>query len=267
MHGRYLPLDDRSKQLRRTILTTLQSSGQGNFADAFSLVEVLRVLYDDVLRYDLHNPDWSERDRCIVSNGQTCLALYAVLADKGFFPADELKTYHAAESTPGGTPSARKMPGVEASAPGHGLSLGVGFALRARLAGTASRVFVVLGENECSEGSTWEAAAGAGKYGLSNLVVVIDRPRAPTGEEGSRPLAEKWASFGFAVREVDGHDVHSLREVLSGTPFEACVPSAVVCRTVKGKGVDFAENNARWHGKSTLTDSDVKSLFSALEAA
>jgi transketolase len=263
MHGRYLPLDDRSRQLRRAILTALQSTRQGNFVDAFALVEVLRVLYDDVLRYDTHNPDWSERDRCILSTGQGRLALHAVLADKGFFPADELKTSHA-----GGASSVRKLPGVEAAcgSPGHGLSLGVGFALRARLAGTASRVFVILGEDECGLGATWEAAAGAARYGLSNLVAVIDQPRGPAGG-GSSSLAEKWASFGFAVREVDGHDVHSLREILAGAPFEACLPGAVVCRTVKGRGVDFAEKNARWHAKSTWTDSDVKSLFSAIEAA
>ena len=153
----------------------MQSAGRGHLPSALSLTEILRVLYDDVLRYRAHQPDWRLRDRFILSKGHGCLALYAVLADKGFFPESELATYCAADSRLGGHPET-KVPGVEAStgALGHGLAIGVGMALAARLDARASRVFVVLGDGEINEGSVWESAMSAAKHGLSSLVAIID---------------------------------------------------------------------------------------------
>src|SRR5215813_10255341 len=147
------PLDQRSRELRRRIVKSVKAANRGHLGSAFSLVEILRVLYDDVLKYDASNPRWPGRDRCILSKGHGCLALYALLADKGFFPEAELDRVCAADGILGGHPDANKVPGVEAStgALGHGLSIGLGIALHLRLAKSDSRVFVILGDGECNE--------------------------------------------------------------------------------------------------------------------
>jgi transketolase len=267
-------LDRRSKDLRRDVVVALQAARRGHVGSAYSLIEILRVLYDDVLRFDPARPDWSGRDRCILSKGHGCLALYAILADKGFFPKDELGKFCAADGILGGHPDANKVPGVEAStgALGHGLSIGIGFALHARHAATGARTFVVLGDGECNEGSVWEAAMCAGKHGLDNLVAVVDYNKhqsyASTREvQDLEPFADKWRSFGFAVREVDGHDLDTLRDAFRSAPFEPGKPSAVICHTVKGKGVAFAENNMQWHHKNKVTDAEVEALLTAIEGA
>ncbi len=272
MNNTTVRLDERSRALRRTIVQVLAAARRGHLGAAFSLVEVLRVLYDDVLRFDPANPKWALRDRCILSKGHGCLALYAILADKGFFPQEELWRFCSADGILGGHPDAGKVPGVEAStgALGHGLSIGVGFALHARNARTGARVFVILGDGECNEGSVWEAAMCAGKHRLTNLTAIVDYNKhqsyGSTCEvQDLEPFADKWASFGFAVREVDGHDVAALRTVLTATPFAGDRPSAVICHTIKGKGVSFAENNMKWHHKSKVTDAELDSLLAALE--
>ncbi len=169
-------LDERSVALRRKVLDVLRHSRRGHLGPALSLIEILRVLYDDVLRYDPSRPDWSGRDRCILSKGHGCLALYILLAEKGFFPETELERFCSPGGILGGHPDARKIPGVETSTGslGHGLSFGVGMALHGKITGASHRVFVVLGDGECDEGSVWEAAMCAGKHGLSNLTAVID---------------------------------------------------------------------------------------------
>jgi transketolase len=267
-------LDERSKHLRRVIVRTLQSARRGHVGAAFSLIEILRVLYDDVLRFNPQNPKWVDRDRCILSKGHGCLALYALLADKGFFPELELSKFCAAEGILGGHPDAGKVPGVEAStgALGHGLPIGLGMALHLRMVKSDSRVFVILGDGECNEGSVWEAAMCAGKHGLTNLTALVDYNKhqsyASTKEvQDLEPFADKWRAFGFAVREVDGHDVAALRTVLKALPFEANKPSAIICHTVKGKGASFAENNMKWHHKNKVTDQEVDALLAAIEAA
>ena len=264
-------LDGRARALRRMQVAAMQSAGRGHLPSALSLTEILRVLYDDVLRYRAHQPDWRLRDRFILSKGHGCLALYAVLADKGFFPESELATYCAADSRLGGHPET-KVPGVEASTGslGHGLAIGVGMALAARLDARASRVFVVLGDGEINEGSVWESAMSAAKHGLSNLVAIVDYNKlqsyGPTAEVlDLEPLADKWRSFGFAVSEVDGHDLHELRDAFASLPLDQRKPSAVICHTVKGKGIPFIENDARWHHKSKLSADEVSALFGALE--
>ena len=170
------PLDARSLELRRTVLRMLSKARRGHVGSAFSLIEILRVLYDDVLRYDPARPRWQQRDRCILSKGHGCLALYALLADKGFFPASELDKFCAADGILGGHPDAGKVPGVEAStgALGHGLNIAIGFALNARLVNNGARVFTILGDGECNEGSVWEAALCAGKHKLDNLIALVD---------------------------------------------------------------------------------------------
>jgi len=267
-------LDARSKHLRGTVVRTLQAARRGHLGAAFSAIEILRVLYDDVLRYDPADPRWPGRDRCILSKGHGCLALYALLADKGFFPAEELAKFCAADGILGGHPDRNKVPGVEAStgALGHGLSLGIGYALNARHVGSGARVFVILGDGECNEGSVWEAAMCAAKHRLAGLTALVDYNKhqsyASTREvQDLEPFADKWRSFGWAVREVDGHDVDALRKVLGGVPFEADKPSAVICHTVKGKGASFAENNMAWHHKNKLSDEQADALLAAIEEA
>ena len=170
------PLDNRSKHLRRLVMEGLLGGRRGHIGSSMSPIEILRVLYDEVMRYDPADPHQPERDRFILSKGHGCLAQYALLADKGFFPREILGTFCKRDSILGGHPEAGKIPGVEAStgALGHGLSIGIGMALAARLQKRASRVFVVMGDGEINEGAVWEAAMSAGKHKLSNLVAIVD---------------------------------------------------------------------------------------------
>lgn len=267
------PLDERSKELRRIIVRTLGAGKRGHVGAAFSVIEILRVLYDDVLRVDPKNPLWPDRDRCILSKGHSCLALYALLADKGFFPKEELLKFCASDGILGGHPEYGKVPGVEASTGslGHGFSFGVGFALAAKLDGKQHRVFVVLGDGECSEGTIWEAALSASKHKLDNLTILVDYNKQQTygtieEVQGLEPFSDKWASFGFSVREVNGHDTGELLSVLGSTPFEPGRPNAIICHTVKGKGVSFTEKNLSWHHKSKVTEAEVEALMSELES-
>ena len=225
-----------------------------------------------MLRYDPANLKWPDRDRFVLSKGHGCLALYVILAEKGFFPTEELWKFCKSDGILGGHPE-WKIPGVEVSTGslGHGLSLGIGFALNARYEKASYRTFVIIGDGESNEGSVWEAALCASKYQLSNLTVVVDYNKyqsySSTIEvQDLEPLLDKWRSFGFAVAEVDGHDMEDLRAVFASLPFEPNKPSTIVCHTVKGKGIDFAESNSNWHHKSRITDEDIESLFRALEA-
>src|SRR5215475_713093 len=193
------PLDERSKYLRRLVVRTLEGGERGHVGSSMSLIEIMRVLYDDILRYRPQQPDWRERDRMILSKGHGCIALYVMLADKGFIPMETLDTFCRRDSILGGHPEAAKVPGVEAStgALGHGLSVGVGMALAARIEQRDSRVIVVMGDGEINEGSVWEAALCAGKHKLSNLIAVIDYNKLQSYGSTSEvqplePLVDKW---------------------------------------------------------------------------
>ena len=265
-------LDKRSVELRKQIVKSLGAGGRGHVGAAFSLVEILRVLYDNVLRYDPQNPTWKDRDRFILSKGHGCLALYAILADKSFFPEAELWKFCKSDGILGGHPESKKIPGVEASTGslGHGLSIGIGFALNARYEKAKHRTFVVIGDGESNEGSIWEAALCAGKHKLSNLTVMVDYNKyqsyASTYDvQDLEPISDKWRSFGFATAEVDGHNVEDLRNLLSNLPIDPQKPSAIICHTVKGKGISFAENNNEWHHKRGITEEHIQSLIAALE--
>jgi len=265
-------LDTRSVYLRKLVVRILEAGRRGHLGSALSLIEILRVLYDDILHVRPDEPMWYERDRCILSKGHGCLALYAVLADKGFFPEAELWKFCKEDGILGGHPDYGKIPGVEAStgALGHGLPISVGYALSARFDGSDRRVFVVLGDGECNEGSVWEAALSAGNRRLSNLCIMIDYNKQQSYDttfkvQNLEPLADKWRSFNCAVEEVDGHDVKALREKLGRFPFSPDRPSVLICHTVKGKGIGFAEDDLSWHHKSKLSDEDIRAMYAALE--
>ena len=260
-------LDDRSLELRRLIVRTMQSGGRGHLGSALSIVEILRVLYDDVLRLRPQEPNWADRDRCILSKGHGCLALYVMLAERGYFPHDVLASFCARDSILGGHPEWGRIPGVDATtgALGHGLSIGLGMALAARMQGRPSRIFTVLGDGEINEGSVWEAAMSASRHQLNNLIAIVDYNKmqsfGPVADvQPLEPLADKWRSFGFAVQEVNGHDVGALRTVLKQIPAVPGKPTAIICHTVKGKGLPAAESNADWHHKNKLTDSELDAI-------
>ncbi|MFC1461251.1 transketolase [Verrucomicrobiota bacterium] len=265
-------MDKRAVEQRREILRVLERSRRGHIGSTFSLLEIIRVLYDDILHFDPARPDWNDRDRFILSKGHGCLALYLVLAEKGFFPQEELYKFCGFEAMLGGHPEQGKTPGVEAStgALGHGLSIGIGCALAARIDGKSYRTFVLTGDGECDEGSVWEAAMSAGKHKLSSLTVLIDYNKMQSygrieEVQDLEPFADKWQSFGFCVKEADGHDVDALRKALSTVPFHKDRPGVLICHTVKGKGIPSIENNASWHHKSRLTEEELAMLVQELK--
>lgn len=262
------PLGQRSKALRRMIVRTLASAGRGHLGPAFSLVEIMMALFDHTLRYDPQNPDWTERDRFILSKGHGCVALYVMLADKGFFPEAELWRFCKFDGMIAGHPE-KGTPGVEFSTGslGHGLPVGVGMAIHAMRKKLGWRVYVTLGDGELNEGSVWEAAMCAAKHGLSNLTALVDYNKSQaygtTFEVlNLEPLADKWRSFGFSVSEADGHDVEAIRSAMT----QPCggKPRIVICHTVKGRGVPFAENNMDWHHRNKIGEEDIKRLMDAL---
>ena len=264
-------MDERSKHLRRTIVQALEGGRRGHLGSSMSMVEILRVLYDSYLRFRPDEPMWNDRDRFILSKGHGCLTLYAILADKGFFPKEELLTFCLPTSRLGGHPERGKLPGVEAStgALGHGLSMGVGIALAAKMRKQSYRVCVVTGDGEINEGSVWEAAMSAAKHKLSNLTVFVDYNKlqsygATREVLDLEPLADKWRALGFEVAEVDGHDVPALESLVSRLPLNAEKPTAVICHTIKGAGFPFAEGKAEWHHKSGLSSAEIASMYECL---
>ena len=267
-------LDQRSVELRRLVLRGLAGGRRGHIGPSLSLVEIIRVLFDDYLKYRHDEPEWAGRDRFLLSKGHGCLALYAVLADKGFFPVEELDRFCEVDGILGGHPEASKIPGVEAStgALGHGLPLAIGMALAARIRQQPHRVVVVLGDGEINEGSVWETALHAGKHGLSSLTVLVDYNKMQSYGETKEvvdlePMVGKWRSFNFAVREVDGHDVEQLRQVLTELPFTCSQPNAIICHTIKGRGIPFAEGCADWHHKALLSQDDLEAMSQALKCS
>ena len=255
--------------LRRLVVGALDGGGRGHLGSSLSLIEILRVLYDDVVRHDPQEPSWEGRDRCILSKGHGCLALYAVLAAHGYFSRNEMRTFCHFASLLGGHPERGKIPGVEAStgALGHGLSIGVGMAIAAWIKRRDTRVFVVMGDGEINEGSVWEAAMAATKHRLSNLTAIVDYNKLQSYGRTSdvldlEPLADKWRAFGFATAECDGHDVSALRDLLR-KPLADDRPTIIIAHTVKGKGVAFAENEPEWHHKSRVSADQITAMYAA----
>jgi transketolase len=234
----------------------LHRANGSHIGTCYSMADLLAVLYGGVLRVDPSRPAWPDRDRFILSKGHGAAALYAVLAECGFFPAELLSTYCQDGSRLAGHVS-HHVPGVEVSTGslGHGLPIGCGMALAARQARRPWRVVVLLGDGECDEGSVWEAALFAGHHRLDNLTAVIDHNKIQSlGHVADvldlAPFADKWRSFGWAVREVDGHDHAAVEAALRDVPHVAGRPSLLLAHTVKGKGVSFMEDRLLWHYRS-----------------
>ena len=244
------------KELRKKIFLTGYRGGIAHLASSFSCLEILYALYGKgILRYDAGYPGWRERDRLILSKGHAGLALYAVMCENGLMKEEAFASFLAPGSQIGGEPCMRDLEGVEASTGslGHGLSMGAGMAMAQRMDRISAKTYVVLGDGECEEGTVWEAAISASAFGLDNLIAVLDCNQIQKMDTVEAIIAqtnwkEKWEAFGWAVREVDGHDVEALCRCFS-EENRTGKPLLVIAQTVKGKGVSIMENNPNWHFK------------------
>ena len=236
--------------IRRHDVEMTHVSGGSHIGAVMSVADILGVLYADVLRYRPEEPCWDGRDRVIMSKGHAGAALYAVLAECGFFPVEELLTYYQNDSRLSGHIT-HKVPGVEVSTGslGHGLGIAVGMAVAAKQDKKGHRVFVILGDGECNEGSVWESAQTAVHFGLNNLVAIVDHNHMQSLDfcqrtVGRGPLADRWRAFGWHVIELDGHDHNALRTAMT---IPSDKPTVIVAHTVKGKGIPFMERDILWH--------------------
>ena len=266
-----IKLDKRSKYLRKLVLECLIGGDRGHMGSAMSLIEILRVLYDHVLKIYPNNPKNLNRDRLILSKGPGCLALYALLSDKGFFSKSILKSSSKFNSILGGHPEYDKVPGVEAStgALGHGAPIGLGLAISAKINKKKFHTYVIVGDGEINEGSFWEASMIASKHRLNNFHVILDYNKIQSYGRTAEvmdlePLVDKLKSFGYLVNEVNGHDVNQLKKYFKKIK-KINKPSALICHTIKGKGFKFAEQNPFWHHKNFFTDDEKKQLKECLE--
>jgi transketolase len=257
--------------LRRAMLRLIFNAGAGHTGGGLSCMDILNVLYNRVLNVSPQTFTSPTRDRYVQSKGHCVEALYCVLADRGFFPASDLDTVGHYQSHYVGHPT-RHIPGIEMNtgALGHGLPICIGMALAAKMDGARYRVFTLLGDGELAEGSNWEAALAAAHYRLDNLIAILDHNTLQiTGHTrdvmSNEPLDEKWCSFGWTVRRVNGHDYAELTAALTDPP-EPGKPTFIIANTVKGKGVSFMENVARWH-HGVPSEAELTQALAELDAA
>jgi transketolase len=263
-------LSAKAQSYRIQVLKMVNKAQTGHIGGAFSSAEILTSLYFHHLRLDPERPDWEDRDRLIFSKGHACAMLYTCLANRGFFPVDELMTFRALNSRLQGHPDKAKCPGVEVCAGplGHGVAIGVGMALaqKSRMAGvkpsatsapsgraSSGRTYVVLGDGEINAGVVWEGAMAAAKFKLGNLTAILDyngiqQTGASADVMPTEPIVDKWEAFGWHVQEIDGHNMGEVLNALDRADEVHARPSMIVARTTKGKGVSFMEYDNRWHG-------------------
>lgn len=244
-------------RIRYRTLLMIHRAKSSHIGGNYSATELLAVLYGKILNIDPRRPDWPDRDRFILSKGHSCAALYVVLAERGFIPQDRLDTFYQNGSRLPGHVTHMDVPGVEVSTGslGHGLSIATGMALAGKRDGKAYRIFVLLSDGECDEGSTWESILFAPQHKLDNLIAIVDYNKIQSLGAVKEvidldPLAEKWRSFGWSVREIDGHNLSEIEVSLSNIPFEEGRPSCVIAHTIKGKGISFMEDKLLWHYRS-----------------
>jgi transketolase len=256
-----------ARRIRIHALRMTSSGGSAHIGAVLSMADIVAVLYSGVLRVDPARPGWSDRDRFILSKGHAGAGVYAALAERGFFPIEKLKTHYQDGSDLSGHVSHKGVPGVDLSTGslGHGLSVAAGMALGAKLDNLAHRVYVLLSDGECDEGSNWEAILFGAHHRLDHLVAIVDYNKiqslAPVAETLElEPFTDKWRAFGWSVVELDGHDHDALRTGLSAVPALTGRPTAIIAHTTKGKGVSFMENQVLWHYRTPKGDELVRAL-------
>ena len=264
-------LKETAKQIRLDIIDTTVWAAGAHIGGAMSMVEIMTILYFKYLNIKPEDPDYPERDRLVLSKGHGGVGFAPVLANRGYFDKDELKEFNHFKSCFGMHLDSNKVKGVDASTGslGHGLSISVGLALGARLQNKSWLTYCILGDGECNEGSVWEAAMAAHHYRLTNLITIVDRNGlmidGPTEQVMSlEPFADKWRAFGFMVKEIDGHNFNELSDVIEQAQNEKSGPVVIIAHTVKGKGVDYMENQVKWHYgsmDSTLADKAKQSVM------
>jgi transketolase len=249
-----IKLEEKASELRKLALDTVVWAGSGHIGGALSAMDIMTILYHKYMRLDPKRPDWAERDRFICSKGHIGVGYAPVLADLGYFDRELLKEYNHTGSPLGMHLDSTKVKGVEASTGslGHGLAVGLGMALAARVKGEAWKTFVLLGDGECDEGAVWESAMAASHFKAASLVAIVDRNRCmidgPTEEVMAlEPFADKWRAFGFEVLVVDGHDFNALAGAIETALAAKDKPVAIIANTVKGCGIDFIAGDYRWH--------------------
>jgi transketolase len=261
-----LSSEELAMQVRRDVLEMVHRARSAHVGSSLSVVDILAVLYGGVLNHRPRDPGWHGRDRLILSKGHAAAAGYAVLARTGYFAPELLEGYCANDSPLAGHLTVSlEAPGVELSTGslGHGLPVGAGMALHASRLGAGHRIFVIMSDGECDEGSTWEAAMFGAHHRLANLCVVVDYNRIQSFGRvedvlALEPFADKWRAFGWDVHEVDGHDHRALQSVLETS--HPTMPRAVIAHTVKGKGVSFMEDDLLWHYRSPDDEQLAKAL-------
>ena len=244
-----------AKRVRREIVTMITAAKSGHPGGSLSATEILVTLYFDVMKHDPANPKWADRDRFVLGKGHACPVLYSVMAECGYTPLDKLNTFRQLGSIYQGHPDVRFIPALEASTGslGEGLSLGLGMACAARLNGSPSRSYVVLGDGEIQEGQIWEAAMFGAFHQLDNAVCIVDYNKIQLDGFTKdimdvEPLADKWRAFGWHTIEVDGHSIPALQAAFAEAAATKGKPTALIAHTIKGKGVSFMENNPKFHG-------------------
>lgn len=261
-------LKELARELRKETLTLVYQSKSGHLGCSLGIVDILVALYFKILHIDPEKPALETRDRFILSKGHACSALYTVLAKRGFFPKTLLDTYLKDGSKLAGHVTLGSLPGIEATSGslGHGLSIGIGMALAIKQQRLSSRVFCLIGDGECAEGSIWEGVNFAGHHKIDNLILILDDNNLQIMGYGtdilnSVPFEDKFKGFGWDVKTVDGHDIPALLEALK--PQTLFKPLVVIAKTIKGKGISFMENKVEWHGKSP-NEEEYKSALKEL---
>lgn len=265
-------LEAKTRAIRASVIRMVYTAQSGHIGPSLSIADLLAVLYFQVLRIDPANPGWPARDRLVLSKGHACAGWYAALAERGYFPKEELLTFRQLHSRLQGHPDMVKTPGVDMTAGslGHGLSAGLGMALAARIDGLNYRTYVILGDGEIQEGLIWEAAMAAPQVKLDNLVAIIDYNRWQSGGAVGEimplePLSLKWQAFGWATQEIDGHNLRAILEAFARAEATKGQPSAIISHSTKGKGVSFMENDNKWHMTAPTREEAEKALQELLE--
>lgn len=262
-------LEQKANEVRKDIIRMLVEAGSGHSAGPLGLADLVTALYFDIMNIDPARPEWSDRDVFFLSNGHTVPVQYAVMAERGYFPVEELQTLRKLGSRLQGHPERTKLPGLEnTSGPlGSGLSQASGYAYSLQYLDNAKHrwVYTVMSDGELDEGNSWEAAMFAGKYKLSQLIVFIDRNNIQIegSTEDVMPLEDlrgKWESFGWHVQEIDGHNIESIIDAASMARAITNRPSVVIAHTIPGKGVDFMEYDYKWHGSPPNSDQAKEAL-------